>query len=217
MKLAIFILLMFPFCNTTFGQIDGCSMGTASAKADYSKGILRIYVFGLTDSFTFGRILKEDYGIEVLYQGCMVDERLGCYSTFMIEKLKQRFGDDLIKKAIIKSKQLDSLGKGDRQSIFPGGSTELVKFVYCNLDLIKTKYSVHKKAKVFLRFAIDTTGRPVDISVMKTPNEDYSKEAIRLVSIMPNWIPATKNGTRIQQIWNLPIAFDNYEKEKYCP
>ncbi|OWY25482.1 hypothetical protein C7N43_36880 [Sphingobacteriales bacterium UPWRP_1] len=217
MRQIIFILTMFYFCNYSFAQTDECQIGTDSAKADYSKGILRTYVFGLTNSFTFGKLLKDEYGIEAVYWSCIVDEQWDCYSKFMDEKIKTKYGDDIFEKVAKKSQQLDSLGKGDRQSAFPGGEMELMKFVYCNLNLDKANYSENKKGRVYLQFAIDTTGRPVDIKVMKTPNEDYSQEAIRIINLMPNWTTATQNGKTIKQQWNLPIVFDNVWKQKHCP
>jgi len=217
MRLIIFILTAFCFCNYSFAQTDECQIGTDSAKVDFSDGILRTYIFGLTNSFTFGKILKNDYGIDAVYWGDIVDERWDCYSKFMDQKIKEKFGDDIFENALKKSQQLDSLGKGDRQSEFPGGEIELMKFIYCNLDLTKANYSESKKGRVYLQFSIDTTGRPTDIKVMKTPNEDYSKEAIRLVNLMPRWTIATQNGIAIKQQWNLPIVFDNDWKEKHCP
>ena len=217
MRQIIFILTAICFCNYSLAQTDECQIGIDSAKADYSKGILRTYIFGLTNTFTFGKLLKEEYGIEAVYWGCIVDEKWHCYSKFMDEKIKTKFGNDIFDKVAKKTQQLDSVGKGDRQSEFPGGETALMKFVYCNLDLTKANYSENKKGRVYLQFAIDTTGRPADIKITKTPNEDYSKEAIRLVNLMPNWTTATQNGKTIKQQWNLPIVFDNDWKEKHCP
>jgi hypothetical protein len=204
------------YCNYSFAQTDECQIGIDSAKSDYSKGILRTYIFGLTNSFTFGKLLKDEYGIQAVYRGCIVDERWDCYSKFMEEKIKAKFGDDLFEKASKKSQQLDSSGKGDRQSAFPGGEIALMKFVYCNIDLTKANYSENRKGRVYLQFTIDRTGRPINIKVLKTPNEEYSKEAIRLVNLMPNWTSATKNGKPIKRQWNLPIVFDHDWKEQHC-
>lgn len=215
-RLIIFLLTASCFCNCSFAQADECQIGTDSAKVDYANGILRTYIFGLTNSFTFGRILKNDYGIDAVYWGDIVDERWKCYSKFTDQKIKEKFGDDIFENAFKKSQQLDSLGKGDRQSKFPGGEIELVKFIYCNLDLTKANYSETKKGKVYLQFSIDTTGKPIDLRVMKTPNEDYSKEAIRLVNLMPSWTIATQNGIAIEQQWTLSIVFDNDWKQKHC-
>jgi hypothetical protein len=213
----IIILTLFYFCKDTFAQTDECQIGIDSAQTDYSVGILRTYIFGLTNTFTYGKILKDEYGIEAVYWGCIVDKKWDCYSKFMDEKIKIKFGDDIFEKAAKKSEQLDSLGKGDRQSEFPGGEEELIKFIYCNLDLVKANYSESKKGRVNLQFSIDKSGRPVNILVRKSPNESYSKEAIRLINLMPNWITATENGKTINQMWNLPIVFDDKWKEEHCP
>jgi hypothetical protein len=217
MRQFLIILTIVFFCNNLFAQVDECQSGTDSAKVDFSNGILRIYIFGLSNSFTYGKLLKDQYGIDVIYGGDIVDERWNCYSIFMNEKIKEKFGNDIFDKVAKKSQQLDSAGKGDRQSEFPGGQMELMKFVYCNLDLTKVNYSKNETGKVYLQFEIDTIGLPINIKVMKSPNLDYSEEAIRIINLMPNWITATHNGKPIKEKWNLPIVFDNEWIEKYCP
>jgi hypothetical protein len=217
MRQFLFILAINFFCNNLFAQEDECQSGTDSAKVDFSKGILRTYIFGLSNSFTYGKLLKDEYGIDAIYWGDIVDERCDCYSKFMDEKIKEKFGNDIFYKVAKKSQQLDSAGKGDRQSEFPGGEMELMKFVYCNLDLSKANYSKNEEGKVNLQFEIDTTGLPINIKVMKSPNTEYSEEAIRIINLMPNWITATQNGKPIKEKWNLPILFDSAWKEKYCP
>jgi len=182
MRQFLIILTIVFFCNNLFAQEEECQSGTDSARVDFSKGILRIYIFGLSNSFTYGKLLKDEYGIDAIYWGDIVDERLDCYSKFMDEKIKEKFGNDIFDKVAKKSQQLDSTGKGDRQSEFPG----------------------------------DTTGLPVNVKVLKSPNLDFSEEAIRIINLMPNWITATQNGKPIKEKWNLPIVFDSELIEKYC-
>ncbi len=201
----------------TFAQADDCQSGTDTAKADFSNGILRTYLFGLTHSFTFGKILKDDYGIDVIYWGCIVDEKWDCYSKYMDERIKEKYGKDIFEKVAKKSWQLDSLGMGDRQSTFPGGERELMKFVYCTLDLEKAKYSDDKKGRVNLQFSIDTDGKVTDIKVVKGLNADYNSEAIRIMSLMPKWTSETQNGKAVKKTWYLPIVFDNDWRQKHCP
>ena len=217
MRQLLIILTIVLFCNNLFAQTDECQSGIDSANVDFSNGILRTYIFGLTNSFTYGKLLKSEYGIDAIYADDIVVEKWDCYSMFMNEKIKEKFGNDIFEKVAKKSQQLDFAGKGDRQSEFPGGEKELMKFVYCNLDLTKANYLESKKSKVYLQFEIDTTGQPIDIKVMKSPFEDYNNEAIRLINLMPKWKTATQNGKPINEKWNLPIVFDNEWKEKYCP
>ena len=217
MKQLIYIIAIIFLCDNSFAQAKGdvCIEGTDSARADFSKGILRTYIFGLTNSFAFGKILKERYNVDVVYWGCIVEEKYYCYSKYMDSMLIKKYGKDFFNKIAKEAKQLDSIGKGDRSSSFIGGEQKLMKFIYCNLDLKNANYKKHMKGKVNLKFTIDTTGKPIDIKIMKTSNEDYSKEAIRIMNLMPNWIYATKNGKPIQENWSLPIVFDEVWKNKY--
>jgi hypothetical protein len=57
----------------------------------------------------------------------------------------------------------------------------------------------------------------MNINVIKSPNTEYSEEAIRIINLMPNWITATQNGKHIKEKLNLPILFDREWKEKFCP
>ena len=72
-------------------------------------------------------------------------------------------------------------------------------------------------SKVFVNVTIDTGGKVSKIKLIRGFNPDYDKEAIRIIELMPPWIPATENGKKIPQIWNLPIIFDIEKKEKHCP
>jgi len=217
MRYLSFILSIVFLCNSSFAQTSECQLGIDSAKVDFKNGILRTYLFGLTDSFTYGKILKDTYGVEAIYMGCIVEEKWDCYSTYMDSQIREKYGNDIFEKIYRSAHQLDSLGKGDRQASFPYGEEALMKFVYRNLDLVKAKYSPNKKGIVFLSFTVDTDGKPIDIKILKTPNKDFSNEAIRLINKMPKWVSATRNGECVSQYWNLPIVFDRKRKEKYCP
>lgn len=211
------ILAILLLCSQVYGQEDICQSGIDSAKVDISKGEYKIYIFGHPNSYTFGRILEEEYGIAAIYWGSIVEEKWRCYSNYMRERIKERYGEDFFESVVKRSQLQDSLGKGDRNASFPGGEVELMKFVYCNLDLERANYTDDDKGKVALQFTIDTLGNVTDIVVGRSWNQDYSLEAIRVVSMMPNWITATFNGKSIKQIWTLPIIFDKKFKEEHCP
>ena len=117
----IFLLITFLFCNYSFAQIDQCQIGTDSAKADYKKGILRVYLFGRVSSSTTGKILMDEYGVEAIDRGCIADQKSICYSEFMKEKIKDKFGRDIFEKVEDNVSQVDNMGDGDRKAIFLGG------------------------------------------------------------------------------------------------
>jgi hypothetical protein len=97
---------------------------------------------------------------------------------------------------------------------FPGGEKELMKFIYCNLNLDSLK--IEDSKAVIMSFIIDNNGQVLDIKVNRGISETLDNEAIRIVSLMPNWIPGKKNGKPVKSSYNLPIFFNKEKKEGNC-
>ena len=90
---------------------------------------------------------------------------------------------------------------------FPGGDAALQKFIKDN-----TNYPAKAKAKningqVIVTFVVDTNGTITNLKVLKNLGGSCSDEAIRVVKLMPKWIPATKKGKAIKAEYKLPINF----------
>ena len=69
---------------------------------------------------------------------------------------------------------------------------------------------------VIISFIIDNNGQVLDIKVNRGISETLDNEAIRIVSLMPNWTPGKKNGKPVKSRYNLPIYFDKEKKERNC-
>ena len=99
---------------------------------------------------------------------------------------------------------------------FPGGDKAFHDFLISNLkypDLAKQKKDV---GICQIKFTVNTDGSLQNISIVKPTNGclECDQEAKRLISIMPKWKPALKNGK--------PIVFDhgvalNFSLEKDQP
>jgi TonB family protein len=64
------------------------------------------------------------------------------------------------------------------------------------------------KEVVVLKFSISPGGRPQNFRVIRAPdNKAFEKEAIRVVSKGPAWLPATKNGEYTEEEVRLRIVF----------
>ena len=92
---------------------------------------------------------------------------------------------------------------------FPGGDSELYKFIAKNTiyppDAIKAK----QQGKVYLRFTIDKEGwvDPESIKVLRGEFELLNQEAIRIIKSLPRWKPATQLGKPIRTQYTIPIIF----------
>ena len=61
--------------------------------------------------------------------------------------------------------------------------------------------------KVIIQYTVDTFGNTVNIKVYKGVCDDLNQEAIRLTSLLKNWIPATQNGKKINSVDRLQPFF----------
>ncbi|WP_338769775.1 hypothetical protein WAF17_10515 [Bernardetia sp. ABR2-2B] len=229
MKIFIYLSICissFFFPKTVFSQNNDleCQQGIDSAKVHIEKGNYTYLVFGLnsSNSYTFGRLLYKDYGINVAYMGCIVYQEPECYSNYMKEKIKEKFGSTIIEKTWQKAKYMDSVGLGDRNSVFEEGNEKMNEFIYSNLkwyklDFYESKYQnkEDKKYRAFAQIHIDTLGNVKVDSIVRIHSLEFRQEVKRVIEILPKWTTATKNGKIIEQKFSLALSFSEEIRKKY--
>lgn len=91
---------------------------------------------------------------------------------------------------------------------FPGGPSEMMRFIQKNIQLPESSKEIDNIGKVFLKFVVNADGKVSDVIVLKSSGcELCDKEGIRVISIMPLWKPGTQNGKTVPVFFNLPINF----------
>lgn len=116
--------------------------------------------------------------------------------------------EDGTKSYLMKSKYEDVFTLVEEMPEFSGGQSEMVKFIQTNLVYPKKGQKKGWEGKVFLKFIIDETGKVVDPKVLKsTGHQILDDEALRVISLMPNWKPGKQNGKEVRVYYNLPINF----------
>ncbi len=63
------------------------------------------------------------------------------------------------------------------------------------------------QGRVNVQFVINRDGSIVDVKVVRSPNEDLSAEAERVVKMMPKWKPARQGNKPVRQRYTLPVMF----------
>jgi len=96
----------------------------------------------------------------------------------------------------------------DDPAQFPGGHSELRKFI--SEHLVYTPQMDCVQGKCYLGFQIDSLGSISHIEVRRgvTDCPDCDVAAIRVVEMMPQWIPSRRAGKPISSYYNLPIVFN---------
>lgn len=110
-------------------------------------------------------------------------------------------------------KQFFSMGE-IKKPAFPGGEEALQAYLQQH---IRYPYQAHEKGiqgKVRCSFIIDKEGTVRNIQVEKGIEPTLDSEAIRVLSTMPNWLPAEENGKKIAMRYEIPITFRMHAAKK---
>lgn len=95
----------------------------------------------------------------------------------------------------------------DQMPEFRGGQDSLLAWIGEKVVYPKIAVEEYATATVFASFVVLKDGSISDIKIFKANNSPFEKEALRLLDIMPDWIPGRCNGTLENVKINLPIKF----------
>lgn len=94
---------------------------------------------------------------------------------------------------------------------FPGDdarATKRTKFLSDNIQYPEIAKQQKIKGRVVVQFTVGIDGSITDIEVVSSPDRSLSKEAERVVAMMPKWQPGKNNGQAVKARFTLPIRFD---------
>ena len=90
---------------------------------------------------------------------------------------------------------------------FPGGEQECFKFLAANVKYPAECIEKGIQGRVIVSFVINTDGTLDEIKTMRSPDQLLTKEAERVVALMPKWKPAMQNGKPVRSRFALPVMF----------
>ncbi len=92
--------------------------------------------------------------------------------------------------------------------LYPGGEIEMLRFIQKNSVYPSIPKENGVEGKVYVKFVIDETGKVKDLVIMKSIDPYLEAEALRVVSLMPDWTPGKQRGVPVPVTFILPINFD---------
>jgi len=97
----------------------------------------------------------------------------------------------------------------DQPAAYPGGQPAMLKFIRDKAKWPEAKATEEiTPAKVYVQFVVEKNGTITHPKVLRGINPAFDKEALRLVSLMPNWIPAKLNGKYVASLYTFPITVE---------
>ena len=102
---------------------------------------------------------------------------------------------------------INGYGPTEEMPQFPGGEVELLKFIYNNLKKPSIDDGCQVMGKVVCRFIIDIDGSVIQPEVIRSLTLSCDKEAIRVIKLLPKFIPGKQNGKNVRVWYTIPITF----------
>ncbi len=95
----------------------------------------------------------------------------------------------------------------EEQPSFPGGMGALMQWLNDNINYPAIAAENGIEGRVIVQFVVSKTGAISDVRVARGVDPSLDKEAVRVVSKMPNWTPGKQNGTNVNVRFTLPVQF----------
>lgn len=156
----------------------------------------------------------------------ILDEKLKIEATSEeLVKLKSMFSDDsgfeivtdslgnvlLVKKEVVEPKSLSNDENiffiVEQMPVFPGGDLALRKYIANAVKYPEIAQKNGIQGKVYVTFVVAKDGSIANCKIARGVDPSLDKEALRVVSGLPNWKPGYQRGKAVNVSFTVPINF----------
>ena len=98
--------------------------------------------------------------------------------------------------------------KAEEMPEYPGGMSAMMNFIMENIKYPKDAKKAGKDGRVICSFIIDKEGKVTEVHVAQSSGtQSLDEEAVRLVSLMPDWKPGKDKGEPVSVLYTIPVLF----------
>lgn len=90
---------------------------------------------------------------------------------------------------------------------YPGGDTELMKFIYDNIQYPEIAKENNIQGRVIIRFCVTYKGGVDQVTVLKGVDPALDNEAVRVIKMLPTWRPGKQGGKAVNVWYSVPVTF----------
>ena len=91
------------------------------------------------------------------------------------------------------------------QPEFPGGTAALLEYLRKNIKYPAICRENNIQGRVLVTFIVNKDGAIVEPEVVKSVNPSLDKEALRVISQMPNWKPGSQRSKPVRVRYTVPV------------
>lgn len=90
---------------------------------------------------------------------------------------------------------------------FPGGQRALLKYIGQNVNYPVICQENGVQGMVSVSFVINEKGEVTNVKAYRGPDPNLEREAVRVVSSLPNWKPGKQRGKPVKVSYTVPVRF----------
>ena len=106
-----------------------------------------------------------------------------------------------------KQEEIKTMRELDDLPIFPGGTSQLIKWLTTNLKYPDAAKKSKISGKVMVAFVVNKDGSVSDAKILKPVDPLLDNEALRVIRMMPKWEPGLMKGKPCRTLVHLPVVF----------
>ena len=95
----------------------------------------------------------------------------------------------------------------DQMASYPGGIPALMDFLNENIKYSEQAEREGIEGRVVAGFIVERDGSVSNIEILKSVHPLLDAEVVRVMSLMPNWIPGKQHGMPIRTRYSMPVTF----------
>jgi len=95
----------------------------------------------------------------------------------------------------------------DKMPSFPDGENARLNFIIDNIRYPLDAKEANIQGTVYVTFIVEADGSITNIDLLRGIGGGCDEEAIKVVKMMPNWIPGKVDGKNVRFKFNMPIKF----------
>ena len=186
------------FKNLTYGEADN-----ELQNIDKNPKLLKAYILTSFDLHDFKEsTLKNIFGLTN-------EEVQIVYKFIKSNKIEDKVAktDTIVPKEA--SKEVEIFDRVEVMPSFPGGATELKKFLASNVKYPADAKENYIEGKVIAKFLVNSDGSISDIVILRGLGFGCDEETIRVIKLMPNWKPGSQKGKSTNVFCTIPVTFSN--------
>jgi TonB family protein len=202
-----------PQLNLTLSEEKAKFVRTITPLNDTTFQVQIVYKTGetmMTGSFRDKNLIVEN-GDFVFYYASGGKESQGKYKNGQKVGIWKRWNFDGQEKPdrIYQDENFQETTRITNPARYPGGFGELKKFISVNLKYPEDAKNKNIKGTVYVNFVVDSKGAVTQAVVAEGVYYQLDEEALRLVSNLPDWEPAKRDGKPVSSSFILPVPFGN--------